>query len=485
MAKKLIRKESLLAKKDALRLCAFAFNLLMLCSSCQVGQRYDPPVVDVPCEWNSPHPCVECDLDNFQWWKELNDPQLECLLERASEQNLDLFIAATRILEARLEKKGKEAEAYPRIDGSAGYYHVFYSRDALQNGVLNNQIPIRRNVNFFEVGFDAEWEIDLFGVTRYQAAALQAKIEAEEEGFCDLWVTLSAEIARNYVELRGLQLRIELLTKQIAAQEDSVHLLESLEVIGGAGTIDVNMAKGQVHLLRAEQLQLQFLRDKTIHRIAILLGEEPSELYCELQVPLPLPTLPLTTPCGIPSEVLRRRADVAKAERLVAAATENKNSAIAQLFPRLSLNGFIGAIGTQLPTLFESPSQAWAAGPQLLFPIFNSRLLKQNVEYQCLKIQEAYFEYYKVVLGALEESENAIAALHYERERNGALKEVSASQKQTVEMTSDLYESGVKSYLDVINAQNEATKAEELFIQSQVAVLVDYIALYKALGGSW
>lgn len=462
----------------------FLFMTFIL-SGCDMGPHYEPPAVDMPCEWNSP---VSDDMllspseEDVYWWEALNDPMLNSLIERASCKNIDLHIAATRILEARLEEKGGEAALYPHLDASATYGHVQYNQKTLQQIVGNNDHhgSNSKNLNIFEFGFDAEWEIDLFGMRKHDIAALKAKIEASKEEFCQLWVTLSAEIARNYIELRSLQLQIRIIEKNIHSQAESLLLSESLAQAGFAGDIDQKQAQSQLSVLHSQRPSIELAIRQVIHRLSILLGNPPGELYAELCEPAEFPSLPCQKPIGIPSELLRRRPDIRKAERELAAATELIGSAVAALFPRLSLTGFVGELGTA-----QSKGLAWFAGPQLLAPVFNSKLLKQDVKLNKIKAQQAFLNYQKTILEALEETENAISALHHELEKNHHLKLALIASQEAHEWTYQLYERGLRSYQDVIKLNQALLASEEAYAASQKALLYHYIALYKALGGAW
>lgn len=457
--------------------------LSMVLFGCTVGPRYEPPITDIPCDWHSPiSEGMQLEpAGDFVWWESLNDPTLNSLIERASNQNLDLYIAATRILEARLEEKGGAAKLYPRIDASATYGHVQYNKKLLNNFLdCSKQSNGKKNINFFEVGFDAEWEIDLFGMHAHEINALKAKIEASQEDFCHLWLTLSAEVAKNYIELRSLQLRLELLDKNINTQKDTVKLTESLMTAGFSDIINEKQTEEQMNILSAQKPQIELSINKAIHRLSILLGYNPGELFCELSQPQMLPSLPCEKPIGIPSELLRRRPDIKKAERDLAAATERIGSAIAALFPRFSLTGFIGDIITSHANGFT-----WFAGPQLLAPIFNSKLLQQDVDFNKIKERQAFFEYQKTVLAALEEVENAIASFHYELGRNRNLEQALKASQEAYQLTYQLYEKGLKNYFEVLVSNRALLAAQDLYFQSQSELLYHYIALYKALGGSW
>jgi multidrug efflux system outer membrane protein len=478
--------------RGQMRWTCFGQTLFILLVGCTVGPKYEgPPQMDIPSEWHTPPSdgMVAANPDCILWWEALNDPILNSLMQRAAQQNLDLFIAGTRILEARLERKGKEAELYPHIDGSVTAGHLYWSKDLL-NSIVGKCGPhrhhsCRRNVNFFEAGFDADWEIDLFGFNKHEINAAQARVESTEESLCDIWITLSAEIARNYVELRGLQQRRNLILNNIETLQESVHLTQQLLTIGMVNSIDLLQIEGQLTQLYSQKPLLDLGIDKAIHRLSILLGDTPDTLFAELCPPQALPHLPCEKPVGIPSELLRRRPDIRRAERNLAAATESVGSAVAALYPRFSIYGFIGEIGTQLRSLTSNSGVTWFAAPQLLFPIFNSRLLTQDVEMNRLQARQALFEYQKSILAALEEVENALTSYRYEMERNEQLNRARFMDWQAYQLTYQLYQRGIKDYLEVLVTNRVLLAAEDAYLQGQVDLLLHYISLYKALGGGW
>lgn len=464
--------------------------LAILLSGCSVTPPYVAPQMDIPCEWHSqPTEGMSADsLECFLWWESLKDPLLNSLMKRAAFQNRDLYIAGTRILETRAERKAHDTQLYPHLDASVNYGHLECHREALLNKITNchHRKHGKLNLNFFEVGFDADWEIDLFGARAYEINALEAQVEASEESFKETWVTLSAEIARNYIELRSLQNQVTLINHRIASQTDTLHLTQELIDIGMASSIDLTQAQGQLDSLSAQKPLLELGISKSINRLSILIGQLPGDLFAELSEPSEIPTLPCYKPIGVPSELLRRRPDIRRAERNLAAATERIGSATAALFPRLTLRGFIGNITTHLSSLLNpAKSGTWFAGPQLLLPIFNSRLLKQDIDYQKIKSKQALFEYQKTVLEALEEAENAIASFHYELQNNKQLALAEESASKAYQSMLELYEKGFKSYLEVQLTNRDLLNAQNAFAQSQTQLLLHYIILYKALGGGW
>jgi NodT family efflux transporter outer membrane factor (OMF) lipoprotein len=403
---------------------------------------------------------------------------------------LDLHIALARVLAARVEVKGSQSKLLPHVDFSSNYDHVYYSKDALVNGLIGLAVPVdpnnvQRDVDFFEVGFDAEWEIDLFGLKRHEIRAAYAELGATEEELCDAWITLSAEIAKNYMELRGNQHLLRLLENNIQSQKESTELSKQLLGSGLISEMDYAQAQSQLSNLEGQRALIEFSITRSIHRLSILLAYPPGDLFCELAVPGDLPCLPPCKPIGLPSELLRRRPDIRRAERKLEAATERVGSAVAALFPRFSLVGFAGEISTKAGTLFTPASGTWVAGPQVIIPVFNSTLIVQDIKYNKIQTQIALYEYQKSVLNALEESENAIAQFHAEWQHNQHLETAYSSQKQVLQFTRELHQLGIKNNFDVLTATRSVIEAENAYVASRINLLLHYIALYKALGGCW
>lgn len=443
-----------------------------------------PLPLDVPDTWSTPldTSLSEAPPENFTWWKSLNDPTLDWLLETAWEQNLDLHIAMTRVLTARREWEGLKGKRYPHLDGSLTYGHAQYDRKVL-NKLLGIHCPKKnsgtKNVDFFELGFDAEWEIDLFGMREHESNAMLATAESMNYEFSNVWLTLSAEIVRNYVELRGFQQRLNLLERSISIQYEILQMAQGLSSGGFESPIDQLNEETRLQTLMAEKPMMQLSIQKAMNRLAVLLGFFPGDLNDSLSSCGSIPLLSDCLPIGIPSELLRRRPDILKAEREVVAATELHAGAVAALFPRLSLYGFVGEIAA----LCSGGSLAWAAGPQLLLPIFNSRLLEQDVCLNEIKVQQSLYAYQKTVLDALEEAENAISAFNAHKEKKQLLEKAFCRSQESNALTMQLYDGGFKSYTEALGIKKIHLKTEDDYVQSRLLLLLNYVALYKALGG--
>lgn len=459
-----------------------SFIIILLLSGCNHAPVYEYPDTDMPCEWQSDIPYTE--TSSCTWWEHLEDPVLNELMLIAKEQNLDLKIAAMRVLQARAQANGKKGDLYPHIDASINYDYIAYQKKSFEN-VISRKCLKNEKFSFYEFGFDAEWELDLFGMTAHEIYALTARQEALEANLSAIWVTLSAEIAKTYIELRGYQLRLNLLQTQIETRDKEIELIQQLRERGVVDDKAVTEIKTHALAMRAELPSIELRISNAIYRLSILLGYSPGELLSYLACPHPLPLLPCLPSIGIPSELLKRRPDIRKAERELAAAAEQTASAIAALFPRFSLRGFIGDITTNVGSIFNPSSLTGAIGPQILVPIFNSKLLMQDVEYNKLATQEALYTYQKVVLEALEESENALAAYIQGEKKHALLNESFQFLNQVSAQEMLRYQQGVNSYLSFATSSKKAYSAQDLLIQSEVEQLLNYVSIYKALGGDW
>ncbi len=457
--------------------------LLFLLTGCMQRQHNESPAIDLPCSWNSEISAgmQECAIDNYVWWESLHDPLLDSLIERAKLQNLDLYMAAMRILQAREALKGDKAKSLPHLDGSVSYDYVRFNQQTLNRVLdLHKHDHHSRQLNLFELGFDVEWEIDLFGVNANKIKALKNQAEASEEEFHQIELTLIAEVARNYIELRGWQLKLQLIDKQIDLQNELSGLIFGLAYAGFVGDIEEIKSQEELHRLKATKPELELQIKKAIHRLSVLLGYSPETLYFELSEIKPLPDLPYQMPIAIPSELLRQRPDIRKAEKDLASSLALVNSAIAELFPRLTLKGFIGDF-----SVLGSNSFTAFAGPQLFLPIFNSKVLTQSVRINKMKAKETCYQYQKIVLEALEEVENALSHFNSDWKKNHALSQVLNFSQDAYMSTFQLYQRGFKDYREVVEAHRNLLDSQNIYAQSHIDLLVRYVSLYKALGGGW
>ena len=453
--------------------------VLSLSFGCAVGPRYERPQVAVPKAFSEGNVAGPTSFE--RWWTGFQDPMLESLVVRAIEGNLDLKISASRIREARAARGIAIAAALPQLSASGGY-----SRSkqlvARADGVALAEGSSPRNV--FEAGFDASWEIDVFGGVRRDAEAALAQVQAAEEAREDLLVTLVADVARNYIEMRGAERQIEILDQTVEAQKQSLALAEARFDSGLGTELDVTRAEGLVAATVAQRPVLEVLRRQSAFRIGVLLGRDPEALLSELDAPGTLPPAPPEVPQVLPSELLSRRPDLRRSERELAAATARIGVAKADLFPRFNILGSFGRRSNDISGLNAS-SQFWSGGLFFRWPIFEGGRIRANIRVQEARQEQALLRYQEAILTALEEVENALSAHARELQRHESLGTSVAANRRALELATERYTSGLETFLSVLDAQRSVYAAEDQLVQSQRNVAVALIAVYKALGGGW
>ena len=462
---------------------AAGWTALLFGAGCMVGPDYHAPASAVKMKaWTTPPASANATATNAApamdpWWTTFGDPELTRLIERALESSPDIAIAAQRVREARAGLKSVAGGELPTVGVGAG--KMEYRRTGPLNTLYRGNYPT------FQTGFDASWEIDLWGGTRRAVESAGAALEATEEEGRGVRVALAAEVARDYVELRAVQHRLAIARTNLALQQRTLELTRERLHAGVASDLDAFRAAGLVANTEALLPVLEDGRDQLIHRLGVLLGDEPNELAGELAAPEPIPTAPANVAAGLPAELLRRRPDIRAAERRLAASTARIGATEAQLYPHLGLAGTIGFVSTQSSDLFDYSNRYFSAGPGLHWNLFDAGRVRAQVEAESARTERAYMEYRKVVLGALTDVENAIGALNSEQRRHGALVDAADAAQKSVATATELYRQGVTDFLGVIDAERSLAAAEDNIAQSDRAVSTDAIALFKALGGGW
>ncbi len=417
------------------------------------------------------------------WWTVFDDPVLDSLMGRLVSNNLDLRIASARLMQARAQA-GVASSAFLPEGGLTGQYQRVRRDEASVTGAAASAARGREQ-DFWLAGFDATWEIDVFGAVRRQVEAAEADLAASAESLRDTLVSLRGELARNYFELRGLQLRIEIARQEARIRRDNVEITRERARAGLASELDYARALGELASAEARIPAFERSLQAAVFRIGVLLGEEPAGLEPELRAAGGLPEAPPELPVGLPSELLRRRPDIRKAERELAAATARIGVSTADLFPRFSLTGSFGYQAADSRLLFRDESNVWAVGPALRWPVLNFRRILLQIDVSKAVREEALARYERSVLTALEEVENALTALSREKLRSRSLAEAVEANGLAVKLAMDRYLAGVQGYLAVTDAQAALYAAEDQLAQSRQAQSQALVALYKALGGGW
>ncbi len=457
----------------------------------KVGPKYEPPKASVPGSYHQIGGAgVKGKAPVGNWWATLNDDELTSLIDRAVRANLDLKIASSRILEARAARRMTRADLLPSVTSSNSIQRV---RGGLTQGLFNtNAGPSGRSSllspfesSVYQFGFDASWEIDFFGGRRRALEAATADVTAIGEERRDTLVSLLAEVARNYSELRGFQKRLDIVRQNIDLQQDSLDLTK-VRADAGLGTqFDVERQSAQLDSTRALVPQLEAAEIQTIHRLGVLLGEQPNTLLTELTGIKPLPTVPPAVPVGLPGDLLKRRPDIREADARVAAETARVGVARADLFPKILLTGAAGRQGTEPSGLTLGAGNFFSVGPAITLPIFTAGKIRGNIEAQKQRLEQAVTQYQNTVLKSLEETENALVAYGHEKDRQEKLVAAVEASRQATMLANELYTRGLSDFLSVLDAQRQQLASEDDLAQSDTAVVTNLVALYKALGGGW
>jgi NodT family efflux transporter outer membrane factor (OMF) lipoprotein len=456
---------------------------LTLLVGCAVGPDYEKPAANTPTQWSEPLAGGEKNGDDVvtAWWKTFHDPELDSLINRAAQANLDVKIAEARVREARAQLGTADSDFGPTVDATGSY-----TRERLDpNGVLPVPPSLTKPLNVYQAGFDASWEIDVFGGERRNAEAADAELSAAEFGRRDALVTLLGEVARNYVEARGYQRRLEIARENIQAEQDAVTLASDSFQKGLTSELDVRQASTLLATTQADVPTLESSLKISIHRLSVLLAQPPGALLAELSATAPIPSTPSEVPVGLPADLLQRRPDVQQAERELAAATANIGVATADLFPKFYLTGATGEQSISASNWFSPGSTFWSVGPTVQWRIFDANRIRSNIQLQNARQEEALARYEKTVLGSFEDVEDALVAYANEQVRRQSLDQAAASSEDALHLANQRYANGLASFLDVVDAERTLYATQDQLAQSDRTIAVNLITLYKALGGGW
>jgi NodT family efflux transporter outer membrane factor (OMF) lipoprotein len=453
---------------------------------CAVGPNYHEPNVKAPPAFGESHngpttqPAIALDLT--QWWTTFNDPELNSLIQRSVASNLTLLSAEARVRQARAQLGIERSELFPMVnlDGAASKSRA--SRNATSPPLAGSVNP---EGEMYQGGFDAGWEIDVFGGTRRSIESASADLYAQVDARRFVLVTLLAEVAHDYVTVRGLQRQLALTYSNLKSQQDTVSLTRSRFKAGLDSDLDVAEAEANVATTAADIPTLQIQIQQTIHQLGILLGQDPMAVAAELEKDAPIPPSPTEIPVGLPSDLLRRRPDVMEAERQLAESTANIGVAVANLFPKFSLTGSLGQQSARFGLIARADSTYWSIGPTVTWNVFNANQLVNQVRVSNALQQQALLNYKQTVLQSFSDVEDALVAYAQDQNRTKALVDAVTANQRSVDLSNQLYSRGLIDFLDLLVAQRSLYTVQTDLAASQTNVATDLVQLYKALGGGW
>ncbi|WP_305906978.1 efflux transporter outer membrane subunit [Methylomarinum sp. Ch1-1] len=457
------------------------FSTLLALVGCAVGPDYQKPKSALPASFaQAPHSEFSEQSIARKWWTLFDDSELISLVDRAVRHNYDLQRGRANLKEARALYLEAGLNLAPIITATGSYNEQKRSR-----GSLNNLSYAPRELKLYNVGFDAFWELDLFGRVRRNVEASNDGVEAQEASLRDLGVSLVAEVARNYFELRGLQEQLAVAENNVANQSETLTITRA-RVANGRGTeLDTSRALAQLESTKAGIPPLQSSIQRSIHRLSVLTGQVPDALSEELSPPAPLPKLPETIQIGNPAELLRRRPDIRIAERSLAASTAQIGVATADLFPRVTFVGTIALEASTFSGLGAAGSDTYSAGPRISWAALDLGRVYARIKAADAHAEAELANYQQTVLNALEETENALINYSQERIRQNSLAAAAAASQKAHELAHIRFDEGIADFLTVLDTEARLLEDQDRLAQSNTQIATALIALYKSLGGGW
>ncbi len=519
--------------------CAAPLTLLAGLAGCAaLGPNFAAPTPNWnPATWfggHAPPPPKETISEpiekpiDVQWWTVFHDPELTSLERRVAQANLDVRTASIRLAESRASFGVARADLFPNVDANTNYTRQRLAREGAlallpsggpttassqtsgagagglpntpmsgtagtaanglgaTNGASPNDAALFRPFDLYQYGFDSSWELDLWGRVRRNIEGAKASLQAAAEAERDTLLTSLAEMARDYVQLRGVQRTVEITQSNLRTAQQSLELTRQRAAGGVTTDLDVANAAAQVDSVASQLPTLRAQEVQIINAIAFLLGAPPRSMQAELSVPHPIPPVPPTVPVGLPSELARRRPDIRQAEAQLHTATADIGVAVADFYPRVTLSGSVAMQAIDLRYLGSwYNASTYAFGPSVSLPIFEGGRLQRTLELRKAQQKEAAIAYQRTVLNALHEVDNALTAYAAEQQRRNRLQRAVMENRRAVSLAQDRYAQGVADFLSVLTAEQNLLAAEQQFTDSTTNVSTDLVQIYKALGGGW
>jgi len=454
-----------------------AAGIALLMAACAVGPDYKEPSPQLePAFEGTALVGATAGMPEQQWWKVFGDPLLDDLMSQALNSNRSLAAAEARLKEARAARREQNWSFVPAPTAQAS---ITSRRQSL--GGTPGDMPVERSYDLYEAGFDASWELDLFGRVRRGNQAARATLGAAVASRDDVRLSVIAEVARNYFELRGAQQQLVVAERNAANQRRALDLVQARLDAGRGTALDTARAEAQIETTLSQVPPLEAAVARARHRIAVLVGQQPGKLDA-LDALAPIPSLPATIAMDDPGALMRRRPDLRVAERQLAATSARIGVATAELFPIITLNGSIGVQALNFDALGDSGNDFRRFGPSLSWSFLDVGRVRQRIKAAGARHEEAFANYEQAVLLALEDVENALSDYSRQRRRQEHLAAAARASVLAADLAGQRFEGGISDFLAALDANRTAFEAEDLLAQSQTATATALIALYKALG---
>ncbi len=453
----------------------FVISLPLFLVSCVVGRDYQTPEIPLPTKWSE---SVAAQKTSDQWWKTFNDPVLNQLVNEAISANLNLKQALSRVKEARILRSEAIATGLPTLAGRNAASSRFNNSSTSGGSPVTGQV-----INIFQLGFDAQWELDFFGGIQRAVEAADASIDIEVENSRDVLLTLLGDVVRQYIILCTNQQLAQTHHELLAAQADTVKLTQVRVQSGFANTLELAQAQAQYDSTAANLPRYETEIKQAIHALSVLLGREPNALAQRFTGVKPIPSATASLD-KLPSELLQRRPDIRKAERQMAQANATVGIATAEMYPKVDLAAFIGLQNLKM-TDFTALGKSWSSASTITMPLFNWGKIQANIKAKDAQYEQAFLAYQSTVLTAFQEVENALVAYHNESQRYDTLTQAVVANQTVLELSKERYRKGLTGFMDVLQAQQALYQMTIQQVDSLGTIAQQNVALHKAMGGGW
>ncbi|MFD2825342.1 efflux transporter outer membrane subunit [Leeuwenhoekiella polynyae] len=463
------------------RFLIFLFSLIL--SSCGITKRdfEVEPTVNIPEDYLEEELAPET-ANNSEviqdWWSNFNDPVLDTLIEKARKHNLDINTAIANFYASRALIKEAKFDRIPTVTANGDYTRTRLGENVFVQGS-------NPTYNTFNASFDAFWEADLFGRVSNRIKGAVANNQMALADMQGAYVSIFAEVATDYMELRGTQYLLDIATRNLEGQQDTYDLTLQLSEAGTSNSLDVSRALAQLENTRATIPPLKARLEALKNSLSVLIGEVPGNLDAVVVNDQPLPSLPASVEIGEVKDLLRRRPDIRRAEAALQMQIAKYNISVAELYPKIQFGGSIGFSAVDFANFGQKESFKWSIMPSISWAAFNLGRVRQQIKQNDALTLAALNQYEKAVLEGLEELKTRLVNYTQELQRRAILERSSTASAQAAQFAKDRYNAGLDSFIDYLSADNTLLQSENLLAQSEIASATSLIAIYKALGGGW